>query len=84
MIPQTVETRVTIDVALSSRTWRAHLPNGRPVLAFRPEDAPPLELAAGAQPRALLTVCDFSRALVLAEEEAADAFFRRPASGSPD
>lgn len=84
MIPQTVETRLTIDAVHSARTWQARLPNGRPVLAFRPDEAPPLELAPGAQPRALLTVCDFSRALVLAEGESAEAYFRPPASGSPD
>ena len=84
MIPQTVETRLTIEAAHSARTWQARLPNGRPVLAFRPEEVPPLELPPGAQPRALLTVCDFSRALVLAEDEPAEAFFRPPASGSPD
>ncbi len=83
MIPQTLETRITIDASRCGRTWQARLPNGRPVLAFRPEGARSLELAPGQQVRALLTVCDFSRALVLAEDESAAAF-RHPACESPD
>ncbi len=69
MIPQTVDTLLTIEGAQSARAWHARLPNGRAVLAFRPEESAPLILEPGAKARARLTVCDFSRALVLVEEE---------------
>lgn len=65
MIPETVDTLVTIVRPHTPRTWQATLPNGRPVIAFRPEDAALLELAAGEQVPARLTVADFSRALIL-------------------
>lgn len=69
MIPQTVDTTLTITGAQSARTWHARLPNGRAVLAFRPEEAPAPALEPGQQVPARLTVCDFSRALILTGEE---------------
>lgn len=65
MIPETVDTTVTIRQQHSPRTWHATLPNGCPVMAFRPEESEPVELETGAQVPARLTVADFSRALIL-------------------
>ncbi|MCW0216876.1 MAG: hypothetical protein OJI67_01015 [Prosthecobacter sp.] len=65
MIPETVDTVVTIQTPHSDRTWHAALPNGRLVLAFRPEEVEPIELEVGTQVPARLTVYDFSRALLL-------------------
>lgn len=69
MIPLTVDTTLDIISPQTERTWHARLPNGRPVLAFRPTDSPILELAVGARVPARLTVGDFSRALILTKEE---------------
>lgn len=70
MIPQTVDTTLTITRMQSDRTWHAQLPNGRAVLAFRPTESAPLILEPGSQVAARLTVCDFSRALILTGDEA--------------
>lgn len=64
-IPETVDTLVTIQQVHSERTWHATLPNGRPVLAFREEEAAIITLEPGAQVLARLTVADFSRAQLL-------------------
>lgn len=64
-IPETVETTVTIRSPHCPRTWHATLPNGREVLAFRPEEEEPILLDSGTQVPARLTVADFSRALLL-------------------
>lgn len=65
MIPETVETLVTIQSQHCPRTWHALLPNGRPVMAFRPEEEAPITLEIGAKLPARLTVADFSRAQLL-------------------
>lgn len=65
MIPETVDTTVTLQSQHSDRTWHATLPNGRPILAFRPEEAEPVSLELGTQVPARLTVADFSRAQML-------------------
>lgn len=70
MIPETVDTTVTIRSKHSERTWHALLPNGRPVLAFRPTDTALVTLQEGQQVPARLTVADFSRALLLLGEHA--------------
>lgn len=70
MIPETVETIVTIRSQHTERTWQAQLPNGRPVMAFRPTDTELVILQEGQQVPARLTVADFSRALLLIAEDA--------------
>lgn len=65
MIPETVETTVTIQAQHSERTWYATLPNGRSILAFRHEEEAVISLEVGQQVPARLTVADFSRALLL-------------------
>lgn len=65
MIPETVDATVTILSQHCPRTWHATLPNGRQVMAFRPEELEPIPLEVGAQITARLTVADFSRALLL-------------------
>ncbi len=65
MIPEYVETTVIITQPHSERTWHATLPNGRPVLAFRDEGEPLIELVPGQSVAVQMTVSDFSRALVL-------------------
>ncbi len=65
MIPETVDTIVTIQDQHCPRTWHAALPNGRAVLAFRPEEEAPILLEPGTKVPARLTVADFSRALLL-------------------
>lgn len=63
-IPETVDGHVTILALHSHRTWHAALPNGKQVIAFVDEDAPPLTLEIGARVPVCLTVSDFSRALI--------------------
>lgn len=65
MIPETVETTVTIRQPHCPRTWHAELPNGRVVMAFRPEEAELITLEPGTKVPTRLTVADFSRALLL-------------------
>ncbi|TDU69396.1 hypothetical protein EI77_03049 [Prosthecobacter fusiformis] len=65
MIPETVETTVTIQSQHCARTWHASLPNGRSVMAFRSEEDAPILLDPGTQVPARLTVADFSRAELL-------------------
>jgi hypothetical protein len=67
-IPETVEGLVTIQSAHSHRTWHATLPNGKAVIAFIHEEDPPLTLAAGDRVPVRLTVSDFSRALIDAQQ----------------
>jgi hypothetical protein len=67
-IPDTVEAEVLIQACHTHRTWRAALPNGKKVIAFTPEGAPPLHLEPGAKVRARLSVADFSRAEILVGE----------------
>jgi hypothetical protein len=64
-IPDTVEAEVIIESAHTHRAWRAALPNGRKIIAFVPEGAPPLRLEPGAKVRARLSVADFSRAEII-------------------
>lgn len=63
-IPETVDGQVTILAQHSHRTWHATLPNGKEVIAFIDEDAPPLTLEIGAKVPVRMTVSDFSRALI--------------------
>jgi hypothetical protein len=62
MIPETVETTVTIQSQHCPRTWRATLANGCVVMAFRSEDLPEIQLELGSQVPVRMTVADFSRA----------------------
>lgn len=65
MIPETVETTVIIRSQHCPRTWRAALPNGCVVMAFRDEEAELITLEAGTEVPVRLTVADFSRAEIL-------------------
>jgi len=65
MIPEYVETLVTVKSQHTHRTWHATLPNGKEIIAFVDEGLPALTLAAGQQVRVQITVSDFSRALIL-------------------
>ncbi|MEN3941953.1 hypothetical protein WJU23_11710 [Prosthecobacter sp. SYSU 5D2] len=65
MIPETVETTVTIQSQHCPRTWHAALPNGCVVMAFRSEDVPEIQLEPGSKVPVRLTVADFSRAELL-------------------
>lgn len=64
-IPHFVTTELTIVQEQDGRIWRARLPNGRPVIAFRLHDEPPLDLKPGDTALARLSVCDFSQAHLL-------------------
>jgi|GEM_PF-3028674 hypothetical protein len=68
-IPHWVRVRLRLGPARCGRTWQASLPNGRPVLAFRLPEEPVLELGAGSEVWAQMSVADFSQAHVLERVE---------------
>lgn len=62
MIPEFVHTEVVVREAHTNRTWHAALPNGKIVVAFLEEGAPPAEFSVGTRLRVRMSVTDFSRA----------------------
>lgn len=65
MIPETVQTQVTILSQHTDRAWHASLPNGRAVIAFRANDEPTVQLSSGNVIAVELRVTDFSQAHIL-------------------
>jgi hypothetical protein len=65
MIPETVQTQVTIVSQHTERAWHATLANGRAVIAFRANDEPTVVLSPGDLTAVELRVTDFSQAHIL-------------------